>query len=51
MDMDKGMEIDCGNWWWAGQRRANEKNWDNCNRINKNKNIYINTTVTSTPQT
>ena len=42
MDMDNSVGVDCGSGSWAGQRRANGGNWDNCNRITiiKKKSSY-----------
>ena len=37
MDTDNGVGMHCGGRGWAGWRRAKGENWDNCNRINKNK--------------
>ena len=33
------MGMDCGSWGSEGWRRAKGGNWDNCNRINKNKKV------------
>ena len=38
-DKDNGVGIISETQGWAGWRKAKGKNWDNCNRINKNK-IY-----------
>ena len=36
MDKDNGVGKGCGMAEWAAGRRAKRRNWDNCNRINKN---------------
>ena len=48
MDMDNGVGIDYGNRGQAWCRRVKGKNWDNCNRVNKNerkKKYYVNLKV------
>ena len=37
IDMDNGVGMDCGSNGWAGRRRTKGGNWDNFDRINKNK--------------
>ena len=37
MDMDNRGGMDCGSRGGEDRRRAKGENWDNCNRINKNK--------------